>query len=799
MVMDMKYEKLINQMALKDKIALCEGADFWNTKAFEKYGIPSIMMCDGPHGLRKQENAGDHMGINISKPSTCFPAACTSGSSWNREMLKEIGSAIAEEALAEEVSIVLGPGINIKRNPLCGRNFEYFSEDPYVAGELGAAFIQGMEEKGVATSLKHFAANSQESRRFTSDSVLDERAFREIYLAGFEGAVKKGKPQTVMCAYNKINGTYCSSNKYLLTDILRKEWGFDGVVVTDWGAMSDKIEGFKAGCDLEMPGGHYYFREETIKAVKEGKLSEEIIDETVDRLLTIIFKAEENKKKNFCFDKKAHHYLARKSASDSAVLLKNDGGILPLKKDQKIAIIGPFAKNTRFQGSGSSFINPNKLTNIMGTFDENAINYSFYEGCDEDGSINKLFIEEAVKGASESEIAIVFAGLTDSYESEGFDRETMNMPEGHIKMIEEISKVNSNIIVVLMAGSPILMPWLHRVKAVLHMYLPGEAAGEACYDLLFGEVNPSGKLSESYPICYENVPSAGFYEEGMELAEYRESIYIGYRYYDKANIEVLFPFGFGLSYTTFDYSDMDIEGENENITVSAKITNTGDRAGAEVVQLYISHIENIIHCPEKELKGFEKVYLNKDESKIVNFTLNKRSFSHYDVNTKDWQMYGGKYNILIAASSRDIRLNKIVNLQSTFTYISNEKIKGTWYENLKGKPERKDLEALIGRKIDDYKIPYRKHYTVDNSIIEMKDSYVMKMVYKVIEKTNAKTYGKVDYTNPTFKMAMTCSTEVPLKNLCLVSSGSMKKNIAQGLIHMANGRYIKGISAMMKK
>lgn len=831
----MKHLNLISQMSLEDKIMLCEGADFWHTKAFEKYKIPPIMMCDGPHGLRKQETAGDQLGINISKPATCFPAACATGSSWDRELLKRIGNAIAEEAIEEEISIVLGPGINIKRNPLCGRNFEYFSEDPYVSGELGASFIQGIEEKGIATSLKHFAANSQESKRFTSDSIVDERTLREIYLAGFEIAVKKGKPQTIMCAYNKLNQIYCSSNKYLLSDILRDEWGFEGVVVTDWGAMYDKTEGFKATCDLEMPGGHYYFKDEVMKAVREGRLSEVSIDQSVDRILTLVFKAAERKKDqsvfnagvNTGFNREEHHLLARKAAVSSAVLLKNEDGILPLKKQQKIAVIGPFAKKIRFQGSGSSYINPIKLVNPSDAFNDNNVSYSYYEGCGQDGSFDGKLADKAARGAAEADVAVVFAGLTDRFESEGFDRETMDMPEGHKELIEEIAKANSQTVVVLMAGSPITMPWIDSVKAVLHMHLPGEAGGEAAFDLLFGHENPSGKLSESYPIRYEDVPSSGFYEKGREVAEYREGIYVGYRYYDKAKKEVLFPFGFGLSYTSFQYAELEVQGglevqgiqgiqgiqgnieghkdqgekkENKGITVTARITNTGKCSGAEVVQLYVSTLQSSVHHPEKELKGFGKVYLEAGESKKVSFSLDRRSFAFYNVEKKCWSAPAGEYNIALASSSRDIKLEQTVVLEGDkeSTSFSNT-ARGTWYENLSGKPERKDLEAMIGRSIEDYKVPKRKNYTIDHSIVEMKDSFIMRQMYKFVERVNGKTYGEIDYANPTFRMAMICATEVPIKNLCMMSGGMLKKNVAHGLVHMANGRFLKGIKAFCFK
>lgn len=795
----MKYEKLIRKMSLAEKVALCSGADFWNTKSFEKYGIPSITMSDGPHGLRKQDKDCDHMGIHKSKKATCFPCACATGSSWDRELLKEIGKAIAEEALREGISIVLGPGINIKRNPLCGRNFEYFSEDPYAAGELGTAFIQGVEEQGVGTSLKHFAANNQENRRFSSDSIVDERTLREIYLTGFEMAVKKGKPSTVMCAYNKINGVYCSDNKYLIREILRNEWGFDGVVITDWGAMNDRIDAFEAGTDLEMPGSAGYFDKEIIEAVKSGKLSEERINESVDRLLSLIFKFASVKDKKCSYNPDEHHQIARKAASNSAVLLKNEGEILPLNYSQKLAVIGHMAKKIRYQGAGSSLINPTKITNVLEAFDNRKVKYSFYEGCKPDGTTTDKLIAEAVQGAKNSDVAVVFAGLTEIYESEGFDRETLDMPEGHNRMIKEVAKANPNTVVVLFAGSVVLMPWLNDVKAVLHMHLPGQAGGEAAADLLFGDVNPSGKLQETYPLKYEDVPSSGIYENGGDQAQYREGIYVGYRYFDKSDKDVCFPFGFGLSYTTFEYYDLQVEKKNENIVVNVSIKNTGKMAGAEVVQLYVSCMQKGVHRPVKELKGFEKVFLDSGESKRISFVLDKRAFAYYDVKSKDWQVQKGKYNVQIGASSRDIRLNQVVELEGTISPGTQKDIKDTWYEHPKGKPSKSDFEKILSRIIEPHKPKKRKEYTMNDCIIDMQDSFVMRIMYKVIERKYAKMYGGVDYTNPAFKMVMKCSTEVPIKNLCTMSGGDMKRYTIEGLVHMANGHFIKGLKVMLKK
>ena len=503
----MDIEKILNQMTLEDKIALCSGANFWETKKFEKYGIPSLFMCDGPHGLRKQEDAADMLGVNASRPATCFPAEVTTAGSWDPELLAEIGAAIGEEAREQGMGLVLGPGANLKRNPLCGRSFEYFSEDPYLAGKLAAGFIRGAEAQGIGTSLKHFAANSQEKSRFNSDSVLDERTLRELYLTAFEIAVKEGKPSTVMCAYPKLNGVHCSDSKTLLTDILRAEWGFGGMVVTDWGAMNDRIEGFRAGCDLNMPGGSDYMEKEVLQAVRDGKLPESCVDDSARRVLKLVFRAAETLSKKAACDYEAHHALAKRAAAEGAVLLKSEGGILPLKQDVKIAVIGAMAKNLRHQGAGSSHINPTRLSHPL-EFLPDAI---YAPGCDERGDTTDAMLEEARKAAQQAEIAVVFAGLPDHCESEGFDRDDLKMPAGHLRMIEAAVSANPNTVVVLLCGGAVECPWADSVKAVLYMGLPGQAGGEAIADLLYGQVNPSGKLAESWPFTYEDVPSSEVY------------------------------------------------------------------------------------------------------------------------------------------------------------------------------------------------------------------------------------------------------------------------------------------------
>ena len=771
-------ENIISQMTLEDKIALCEGASFWETKAFEKYGIPSMFVCDGPHGLRKQDRASgtDMLGVNESRPATCFPAEVTTAGSWDPKLLSAVGSAIGEEARNQGVGVVLGPGCNIKRNPLCGRNFEYFSEDPYLTGKLAAGFIRGVEAQGVGTSLKHFAANSQELSRFTSDSIMDGRTLRELYLTGFELAVKEGKPATVMCSYPKLNGIHASDHKVLLTDILRTEWGFDGMVVTDWGAMNDRIEGFKAGCDLNMPGGSDYMFKECAQAVKAGTLPESNIDTCVCRILKQIFRAAETLKMPYECDYDTHHMVARQAAEAGAVLLKNEAGILPLQESTKIAVIGAMAKQMRYQGAGSSHINPTKLSQPM-----DYLTGTYAPGCDDRGDTTEELIAEAMKAAEEAEIAVVFAGLPDRFESEGFDRDNMKLPEGHVRMIEAVAKANSNTVVVLLCGCAVECPWSDKVKAILYMGLPGQAGGEAIANLLYGKVNPSGKLAESWPYSYDDVPSSEVYGK-MTDALYMEGIYAGYRYYDKAEIPVHWPFGYGLSYTTFGYSDLKIQDRTATVTV----TNTGNCPGAEVVQLYVAAPQNGIHRPVRELKGFRKVFLQPGESKTVKFELNDRSFAIWQ---GSWKVPGGTYAVQIANLSADIEVaGEILEIPAWQA--------GSWYETCKGKPKQAEWEAMLGRT---YTAPVLKkgEFTMDNTVMEMKDySLIMKIMFVAVEATIAKGFGgKKDYENPEFRMLINSSAGSPLRSMQI--SGGMKGGVLPGMLLMANGHFVKGIIKMI--
>ena len=682
-VLDVK--KLVNELTLEEKASLCSGADFWHTEAIDRLNIPAAMVSDGPHGIRKQENLADHMGVAESIKAIGFPTASAMACSFDRDLLHKVGDALGEECVAEDLAVLLGPGINMKRSPICGRNFEYYSEDPVVAGELGAAFVNGVQEHGVGTSLKHFAANNQEWRRMSISAEIDERTLREIYLAAFETVVKKAQPWTIMCSYNRINGVYSCENDWLLNKVLRDEWGFEGLVMTDWGAMDERVPSLKAGLDLEMPDCHGETDKLIVKAVQSGELEESVLDTAVERILTMVDKYLTARKGidpasmvhplpssvERGYDVAAHHALARTTAEQSAVLLKNED-ILPLQKDKKIAFIGEFAKVTRIQGGGSSHINN---TSIESALDAAGDSVSYAQGfhIDEE-TTDETLLQEAITLAKESDVAVIFAGLPDSFESEGFDRTHLNMPANQNELIARISEVQPNVVVVLHSGSPIAMPWLDKVAGVLQMYLAGQASGGAAVNLLFGDATPCGKLAETFPLHLEDNPSYLNFPGNREKVCYQEGVFIGYRYYDKKKMDVLFPFGYGLSYTDFTYSnmkvtvngknaaDVDMIKETDEIIVSADITNTGNCDGAEIVQLYIKNPVVYEIRPEKELRDFAKVFLKAGETKTVTFTLNARAFSYYETRIHDWYAESGDYEILLASSSRDIRLQDTVSI-----------------------------------------------------------------------------------------------------------------------------------------
>lgn len=682
-VLDVK--KLVNELTLEEKASLCSGADFWHTKAIDRLNIPAAMVSDGPHGIRKQESLADHMGVAESIKAIGFPTASAMACSFDRDLLHKVGDALGEECVAEDLAVLLGPGINMKRSPICGRNFEYYSEDPVVAGELGAAFVNGVQEHGVGTSLKHFAANNQEWRRMSISAEIDERTLREIYLAAFETVVKKAQPWTIMCSYNRINGVYSCENDWLLNKVLRDERGFEGLVMTDWGAMDERVPSLKAGLDLEMPDCHGETDKLIVKAVQSGELEESVLDTAVERILTMVDKYLTARKDidpasmvhplpssaERGYDVAAHHALARTTAEQSAVLLKNED-ILPLQKDKKIAFIGEFAKVPRIQGGGSSHINN---TSIESALDAAGDSVSYAQGfhIDEE-TTDETLLQEAITLAKESDVAVIFAGLPDSFESEGFDRTHLNMPANQNELIARISEVQPNVVVVLHSGSPIAMPWLDKVAGVLQMYLAGQASGGAAVNLLFGDATPCGKLAETFPLHLEDNPSYLNFPGNREKVCYQEGVFIGYRYYDKKKMDVLFPFGYGLSYTDFTYSnmkvtvngknaaDVDVIKETDEIVVSADITNTGNCDGAEIVQLYIKNPVVYEIRPEKELRDFAKVFLKAGETKTVTFMLNARAFSYYETRIHDWYAESGDYEILLASSSRDIRLQYTVSI-----------------------------------------------------------------------------------------------------------------------------------------
>lgn len=792
----MNLDNIIKSMTIMEKASLCSGEGFWNLKSIERLHIPSIIMSDGPNGLRKQVASEDILGINESVPATCFPPSVTTASSWNKELLKEIGAAIAEECIQENVSVILGPGINIKRSPLCGRNFEYISEDPYVAGEMASALVNGIQSKGVGACLKHFAVNNQEDRRMSIDAIVDERALREIYLTPFEIAVKKSKPWSVMGAYNKVNGSYCCENKKLLNDILRKEWGFEGVTVTDWGACNDRVEGIKAGLDLEMPSSKGINDKKIAEAVKKGWLDENLLNKTVKRILTLIYNSYKNKRWNYKYNVMKHHELARKAAEESIVLLKNEKNILPINKNKKIALVGELCRKPRFQGSGSSSINPLLLENAYDEFKKSGISFSYAQGYDSSDDLpNYDLITDACNIAKDSDIVLIFAGLTESYESEGFDRVHMKLPKSHNELIRLVAKSNKNIVVVLMGGSPVEMPWINEVKGLLNTYLGGQAGASAVTNVIFGDVNPSGKLAETYPIKLSDNPSYNFYGIDNHLAQYRESIYVGYRYYDTANIDVLFPFGFGLSYTQFEYSDLKVSknhiSDTENLIVKTKIKNVGKIKGAEVVQLYVRDKESTINKPYKELKGFEKIVLDPGEEKTVVFTLDKRSFAYYNVNINDWHVEEGEYEILIGSSSRDIKLKSEVYVKTSQPEVvvpDYRNVAACYYKLNKNNFNITDIEfqALYGRPIP---VPenQKEKFTVNSTLEDIGNTFMGKVLYKIAKANIKKFLNTDDENNLSYKMMWKSLKQAPLRSLVLLGDGTITLDNLKTILKLING------------
>lgn len=797
----LKHKDLISQMTLKEKASLCSGKDFWHLKSIERLGLPEIMVCDGPHGLRKQNAENKKVGIGNSYPATCFPTAVTTACSWDRDLIYKMGQALAEECLQHGVSVLLGPGVNMKRSPLCGRNFEYFSEDPELAGEMGAAFIAGVQSKGIGTSLKHFAGNSQEMKRMTSNSIIDERALREIYLRAFEKAVKKSQPWTVMNAYNLLNGTYCSENDWLQNKVLRNEWGFKGAVVSDWGAVNDRVAGLNAGNDLEMPSSGGVNDAKIVEAVKCGVIDETTLDERVDKLIDIILKGAANKKPGYKFDVKAHNLLSRQIAEQSMVLLKNDDNILPLKRveGEYVAVIGAFADNPRYQGAGSSIINPTMIDSGRRAFNNSPISVKFADGYDRSGKRKNedAYITEACNLAKNASKAVVFIGLTDDYESEGFDRSTMKLPDGHNRLVEAVSRVNDNVIIVLEGGSPVEMPWADDVKAILNAYLGGQSVAPAIVDVLTGKANPCGKLAETYPVCLKDTPTSFRYPDSKEDVQYRESIFIGYRYYDKVERNVRFPFGFGLSYTSFEYSDIKLKKKNltkgEGAKVTFTIKNTGDVAGSEIAQVYVAKPESKIFRAPKELKGFVKIHLDPGEEKKVSVELDDRAFAFWNTATEDWCVESGEYKILVGASSRDIRLEAVAKMKSEDdeAIVDLRESAGVYFDGDPARAREDDFKVIYG---GEFKLaPEITSDSLNNSIERSKDKGLAKFIYNTVDLA-MKPKGGVGSS-----MITNTIMQTPIRNYVSMSNGLFTEDMADGLLKVFEGKDVaKGVGKIAK-
>lgn len=676
----MTAHEILNEMTLEEKAAFCSGRDFWHTKAIERLGVPSVMMCDGPHGLRKQEGEGDHLGINTSIETVCYPSAAALASSFDRDVMTRLGEALGQECQAENVAMLLGPGLNIKRSPLCGRNFEYFSEDPYLAGQMGAAYVKALQSKGVAACAKHFACNNQETRRMSGSSEVDERTLHEIYLPAFEEVVKEGKTRGIMCAYNAVNGVFCAENEELLTDILRKRWGFDGFVVTDWGAVKDRAKGVASGLDLEMPGNPGAKGEEIIKAVQNGTLSEEVLDQAVLNTLNFVLASQALRQPDEKIDREACRRLAKELSSECAVLMKNEG-VLPLDQQMTIAFIGEFAAVPRYQGAGSSHINVPHPVSALEAAEEKSIIYA--RGYDVHGvQTDPILLSEAVAAAKKADAAVIFAGLPDAFESEGADREHMRMPDNQNELIAAVAAANPRTVVVLHGGAPVEMPWLNRVPALLNMVLGGEQVGAAEVELLYGNANPGGRLAETWPVKLADNPSHLNFPGEDGIVSYAEGIFVGYRYYDKKEMAVNFPFGHGLSYTEFSCSNLRTDKEKmtdrETVAVSVDVTNTGKVSGKTVVQLYVRDLESTVRRPLRELKGFEKICLLPGETKTVSFTLDKRAFAYYEPKIHDFFVESGEFAIEVGENCRDIRLCRSITVEGTaqidFTITKNSTI-----------------------------------------------------------------------------------------------------------------------------
>ncbi len=784
----MKYRDLITKMTIEEKVSLLAGKDFWTTHSIERLNIPSMAMADGPHGVRKQAENGDHLGLVEGVKATCFPTSATMANSWNVEICERIGQGLGQEAVASNVNVLLGPGMNIKRNPLCGRNFEYFSEDPYLSGKLAAAYVRGIQSKGVSACPKHFAANNQEYLRMTNDSVVDERTLREIYLTGFEIAVKESNPKTIMSSYNKVNGEYANESEKLLRDTLIDDWGFNGIVVSDWGGSNDHVEGVKNGNHLEMPttGGDSDYQ--LLEAIKKGVITESLVDKRVEEYLDVLFSVQIQGEHQVNYEE--HHELARKAAEESIVLLKNND-TLPLKSHTKISVIGDFAETPRYQGAGSSLVNSYKLESTIEVISDYELDYIGYvQGYDRIGRADSNKINDAVNLAEKSDVILLYIGLDDVNEVEGYDREHMKIPENQVQLIEALAKLPQPIVIVLSCGAPIDMRWNDRCDAIVHGYLPGQAGAKAILNVMVGKVNPSGKLSESYPYEYKDLSNYNYYPGLEKTSEYREGLYVGYRYFDTNAVDVRYPFGYGLSYTSFEYSDIKIDSNSVRFT----ILNTGDMQGSEISQLYVGKKSKAIYRPLKELKGFKKVYLEPGESKEVVIEFDDKSFRYFDINTMKFQVEDGDYEIMIGASSRDIRLSGTLYVKGV-EVIRDTNISKRYFSGDVQQITNEEFEGLLGHKLPDADWDRTKPLGLNDSLTQMTyaKSRLARLAIKILLTLRKRSFKK---GKPNLNILFL--TNMPFRAIAKMSGGTVSMEMVGNIVTIVNGHFFKGTSRLIK-
>jgi beta-glucosidase len=787
---------IVADMTLKEKARLASGKNFWHLEGSERHDLPEVMVTDGPHGLRKQNRAADHVGLNKSVPATCFPTACALACSWDVDLLTTIGEAIGEECVAETVTVLLGPGVNIKRHPYCGRNFEYFSEDPYLTGKLAAALIRGVQNLGVGTSIKHYAVNNQEQGRMIIDAIVDERALREIYLRGFEIAIKESQPWTVMCAYNRVNGTYCSDHNHLLNEILRDEWGFEGLIVTDWGATNDRVKGVRAGLDLEMPASGGINDRLIEQAVEDGTLEVSRLDQIITRNVSLSLLGKDLAARSADAHHEDHHALARRAVADCAVLLKNQGQLLPLNPDQSVALIGAFAEDPRYQGTGSSQVTPTQLDRAIDAFKLAANRVEYCQGYDARHSqADAGLITEATDLARRCDVAVIFAGLPPIFESEGFDRSNLELPEQHTQLISAVCEANPNTVVVLSNGSPITMPWIQEPRAVLEGYLSGQAGGSGITDVLFGVREPGGRLAETFPLNVTDVAADLWFPGDARQVQYREGLYVGYRYFDTAQRDVLFPFGHGLSYTSVEFSDITLsdtrwDADSPALTLSLTARNTGERAGSEVIQVYVHDSEASVYRPNQELKAFYKVHLSPGETRQVQIQLGRDAFSLYDPNQARWVVEAGEFEVRIGRSSRDIVASIDLSVESSDEVVTNPAAPSILGGTLTC--DDATFAAMLG-----YPAPApesSRPYHMNSSIKEIRSSLIGAQIAKRVTQAFAANMNPSNSNDETLnKMFEEMANNMPLRSLALFSQGRTSYADLEQMLALLNNQFIRYI------